>query len=267
MSEPESQGDHTHNWAPPTGAPAPRPDPYAQYGNPLHDTWGSSHTHTPAEPQTTGAHKMTRDGSHLKPAIVVAALVVLAVLGWLARDTLVDAWDRVYDKVADVSGDDGTGGAGSSSSAPTTASVDDRMAEIEAVRDEAFDDWMRDQRKELSAAMERVASAEDEMVQLDQVLDAGGTVDLDEYRAAMVESRDATVAAAEILDDGPESVMRTDFLTVLLLQAGEAGKMVAAADAQDTSAARAASQHLARVRAETTRLCRQHGRKAGVLCD
>lgn len=268
MSEPETQGEHVGAWAPPTGAPAPRPDPYARFGNPLHDTWGTS-TVRPAEaPRAVKAPKAWRKRPLLRWAVAAGVLAVVAVGGWLNRDKVVDTWNRVYDKAAEVTGDEAaTDDAGSDAAAATTKSVDERLAEVEAAKDEAFDDWMRANRDELSAAVDRMDSLNGEMVVIHQALDAGGTPDLNERRGAIAEAHDATLATAQLLDTAPESAIRNDFVTVLLLQAGESGKMIEAVDAKDTAGARTASQRLQRVSAEVTRLCRQYGDEAAALCE
>lgn len=267
MSEPESQGEHVGDWAPPTGAPAPRPDPYARFGNPLHDTWGTSTVHPAEEPRTVKSRKAWRKRSHLGWAIAAGVVAVVAVGGWLARDEVVDTWNRVYDKAAEVAGGDATDDADSDATATTARSVDERLAEVEAAKDEAFKDWMRANREELSAAVDRMDSLNAEMVVVHQAVGSGGTLDLNERRGAIAEAHDATLATARMLDAAPESAIRNDFVTVLLLQAGESGHMIEAIDAKDTADLRTASQRLQRVSAEITRLCRQYGDEAGALCS
>lgn len=270
MNEPEAEDNPAEGWSPPTGAPAPRPDPYAQFGNPLHDTWGTSEARPSVVPQEARARKVHRLRPALRRVITAGIVALLAVGGWYARDTIIDAWDRVYDKASDLSGGDGDTGdvaGGSESTTTTTESTDERMAEMEAISDEAFDDWMGTNSGVLSAAVHRIDAVSAEMEVLNQQLGSNGIIDLNAYRGAMVESRDATVAAAQILDAAPDSAIRHDFVTVLLLQANATGLMIAASDAQEEAGLRAASERLQRVSAETRRLCRQHGARAKALCE
>lgn len=269
MSEPEAQGNQAEDRAPRTGAPAPRPDPYAQFGNPLHDTWGTAQAQPSASPHAGGAQTVRRKRPALKWAITAGIVTLLAVAGWFARDAIIDAWDRVYDKAADLSSDDGEtdqvpGGGPDSTTIPQ--STDERLTELEAANDAAFDDWMELNGEALSAAVDRIDAAEADMAVVHQAVGSDDVIDLSVHRGAMVESRDATLAAVQLLDPAPESAVRNDFVTVLLLGVDTTGRMIAATDAQDQAGVRAASLAFQRVGSETMRLCGQYGNRAAALC-
>lgn len=271
MSEQEPRATPDGAWAPPTGAPAPRPDPYAQFGNPLHDTWGKPSAQTSADPPPARVGKARKQRPGLRRAIAATVLVLLVIGGWFARDTLVDTWDKVYDKASDLSGDDGdtddSAAGGSDTTATTTTDTDERLAELEAANDEAFNDWIDANRDELAGAVNRIDAVSADMVALNQAVASDDIIDLSVHRGTMVESRDATVAAVQVLDAAPESAIRNDLVTVLLLQASETGQMITASDAQDGPGVRAASLRFQRAGAETMRLCRQYGNRAGALCE
>lgn len=100
-----TQGSH----APPTGPnqPAPRRDPYAQFGNPLHSNWGQPVTQQPrAAVQPTPTHSR-RKRPWLTRTVVLLVVSGVAVAAWLGRSWLDERWDSFYDTVEGWTGDEG----------------------------------------------------------------------------------------------------------------------------------------------------------------
>lgn len=92
---PEAAQQDPRGDGPPT--PAARPDPYAQFGNPLHDTWGDV---TPVvRPTHPKPHTARRKRPWATRILVVLVLVVLAGAAWINRTWLDETWDSVYDQV------------------------------------------------------------------------------------------------------------------------------------------------------------------------
>lgn len=83
--------------AAPSPQPAARPDPYAQFGNPLHDTWGDvAPVVRPPHPEP---HTARRKRPWATRILVVLVLVVLAGAAWINRTWLDETWDSLYDQV------------------------------------------------------------------------------------------------------------------------------------------------------------------------
>lgn len=88
-----------------SGPPQPesRPDPYAQFGNPLHDTWGDV---TPVvRPQQPAQHTARRKRPWIGRVLVALILLALAGTAWVNRTWLDDKWDSVYEQVEDWTGE------------------------------------------------------------------------------------------------------------------------------------------------------------------
>lgn len=266
MTEQEPPATPDGTWSPPTGAPAPRPDPYAQFGNPLHDTWGKPSAETSAGIPPAQIGKARKDRPGLRWAIVASVLVLLVLGGWLVRDTIVDGWDWVYDKASELSGDNNNTGSGDTGD--TAASPDaDPLADATAADDRAFDDWMAANRQQMATAVDDIETTSMRMMTLGQEVTSGGTIDPAEYRGALVEVRDSVLRSTQILDAAPKSAIRDDFVTVMLMQVNELNQMIAAVDSGDGASLQAASLRLARASDETIRLCRQHGARARTFCE
>jgi hypothetical protein len=191
-------------------------------------------------------------------------VALLAVGAWFARDTIIDAWDQVYDKASDLAGNDTDGGKAAHT---TTSTGQDAWAEATEAEDRAFDDWMKANRDELTGAFDSAETASHRMNSLAEGLASGGTIDYTEFRAALVQLRDDTLRATQILDTAPTSSIRDEFVTVLLLSVNEMNQMITATDERDDASIQAVSMRLERTGAETDRLCRQYGARAKALCE
>lgn len=259
MTEPEPTTPPEGEWAPPTGPPAPRPDPYAQFGNPLHDTWGTSQHQTPDGHRPTRVLRSRPDRPAVRWALTAALVGLVALGAWVARDAIGDGWDWVYDRASEFSGDDAGGGDTPGSGAPVTSTT--------PVGDEAFDEWVDSNSDALDAAVERIEATESAMATLSTEADSADPTGAAPRRAAIVEFRDATLGAVQALRGAPAAGIRDDFITVLLLQVDEANQLIAASDAGNAAAVRAAALRLERAQSEAQRLCRQHGGRAGSVCS
>jgi hypothetical protein len=271
MSEPGTEGNTAEQWSPPTGVPAPRPDPYAQFGNPLHDTWGTPPPTSSTGPPQPRLSKARKKRPALRWAVTVAVLVLVAVVGWLARDSISDAWGWVYDRASEMTGDDGSTepvNTEANKTDPSTSSPgQDAWAEATAAEDRAFDDWMKANQAELNSVVENGEIASRRMMSFAEEASSGGTVDHAEYRAVLVELRDSTLRATQILDTAPQSSIRDDFVTILLLSVNEMNQLITASDERDDAGVQAASMRLQPIANETLRLCRQYGARAKALCE
>ncbi len=82
-----------------------RPDPYAQIGNPLHDTWASQPDPVAATKDLTV--RRNRTGSPwFARSLKLVVIVALAGGAWIAREPIGDAASAAWDRINEIAGDD-----------------------------------------------------------------------------------------------------------------------------------------------------------------
>ncbi len=274
---PPESGDQP-NWAPPSGAPpepdrdptapAPRPDPYAQFGNPLNDTWGTQPQ--PAPPIRAQSATLVQPRKKMSRAsrwgIAIVLLALLAALGWLFREPIGDAWDWVYRQADDLvsdSADSDQGAAGTSTPPASEPGSFESAAEAEA---DSFAQWKADNAAELDRLGETARDSAAEMVDLGESAANTGAVDPTAYRTALLALKGSTLELVGLLNTAPESAIRNDFVSILLVEVDGINQMVAAVDSGSSTDADAAAKRLTDAGTELERLCRQYGSSAAGLC-
>lgn len=283
MTDQQQQDEPASGSAPSDDRPAPRPDPYAQFGNPLNDTWGTNAAPTTTAP-STGRVTTRRRRPWVKRAAIAAAVIALAVVVWLAREPLADAWDRVYDALSDALGADtdsgsspaepgasttaadGSGSPGSGEPGSDAATVDERFEALEKAREEAFATWLDDNDEVLGEAADAIHATDDRMSALQEALDSGAPVEIGAHRQLMRERLGAALGVARVLDTAPSAKVPDGFMTLMLLQADEANQMIDAIDRNDDASFRAAAGRLSSARSEVGRLCNQYDDAPDALC-
>ncbi len=247
--------------------PTPRRDPYADFGNPLHDTWGTRTTQSPGPvpPAHVGKQRKKRPG--VRWAVTILVIALLAIAGWFARGAIGDAWDRVYDKAANVTGDsDNAPDPTAPATQPTGLDPED-VARAADANDAAFDDWMDANEDTVTAASDRVAAASGSVQAMVTGTSSGEAVGQAGYRASLVELRDSILGEVNALNDAPPSAVRDDFVRILLVQMNQTNRLIEASDAGDPAGVETATRDLQSAGAETLRLCRQYGDRARALCE
>lgn len=257
---PDSAGD-----APtPTGPPSPRPDPYAQFGNPLHTSWGVEQPRRPPSPATVISAAPARRRRSGVGRLLLAVVLVGAVVGgiWLAREPLGD----LLDDVLGATEGDGSGGS-EPGSGSTVTSEEDTFAEVLAAREESFDAWLSDQGEQLEGTAAEIDRSASDLVGLAGTVVDGSAATAPVARSTADRLEALLLANLQVLDTAPASPTRDGFVRVRLIQLDALSSAASALDSGDLTALAAATTRLESATAETARLCRQHGDRVAALCD
>ncbi|MFV0316622.1 MAG: hypothetical protein ACK5O2_06630 [Microthrixaceae bacterium] len=260
---PDAPVDPVGTQVDPSDAPAPRPDPYAQFGNPLHDTWGTKSP--PVEPpapvvppvksrKSSRAAKTGKRSSALPWVLTVVVIGALAAAGWLLRDSLADAWDWVTDRVAD--GSDPT----------TTTSADEAINEAVENQTAEFENWLDTRTNDVELLGQGTLEISAALVRVGESATSTAGTDPTVLRSALDPLRSSILAKTSFLNGAPTSPVRNDFVNGMLVSVDSINATTAALDSGVPAELDRAGDRLVDSGEELERLCRLYESSAGKLC-